>query len=845
MSILPDFLGCVKKDTPPLSPEETDALCAKCDHAVCILVFYQDGRKPQYHLVNHVDSMTEKCYIKYLRNALGVSNTHNIVVGNYVQEESSVWHPFTISRLGFNTEDKNKKSTVHDYSVSRLAAWVVPKTYWEMRINAELDDFRKYTRKNTIEVYTDKYQKWGHTLVIPDMAGDILLFAKKAFGDRYEFKWDASINANNRACTLRIMNPDDSFVTPADAHLKEQEDVKQFANYIVHRESLFRIKYAARQCSALITQVESRMFQNQTFGSLKLTHTIDKNTGRYMAIKHPQCLPRFLELQNVKKEVHVNLPTPNHVMDSRYTRVKTTLETLPCPAPAEKVLVGMKVVLRQEQNDVLAEMVRRETMDPLEDQLFVQVAESQELEVFHAPFFSSTKGKQVHGYRPRGHQSCKHGGLLIAELGWGKSVVALALIASLPGDHPTLVVVPSKVLAMQWKEMCDSMTFLASDVYTSKTQKTQFTKNRVETLNVVFTTYAMLNARVDGVKCLDGFTWKRVIYDEIHEMKKNAWDNTGTCHVKWGLTATPIARDNPNTSGVMCNLLHYDDVSFFYDTLLFKMLTVKAAPLSVAPTWTVTEHVAHVTMSPGHRDIYDMLVKDLATNKWTPDSRMSISKRHMVTAGSCDYFVPVKYYDCGEPTNNGLKKRKIMPDELFDGECCPICTEAPQNPAVLACGHVFCEQCIATWITKSHKCPMCRKVSTDLVSFEKARAHLENLEETDDVDLDGWSTYRALKAAEIIGNVADDDKIVVFSHYKENLSLLNSILQETTGVNSRVFLFHLAVQSAGLNLMAANHVIFMETPLENKSYVQGVGRVARPGQTKNVSVTIISDALTL
>ena len=154
------------------------------------------------------------------------------------------------------------------------------------------------------------------------------------------------------------------------------------------------------------------------------------------------------------------------------------------------------------------------------------------------------------------------------------------------------------------------------------------------------------------------------------------------------------------------------------------------------------------------------------------------------------------------------------------------------------------------------------------MSVDDAKAHLEKkeqgiIEDNEEVDVQGWMPCRALKAAELIRNVAESDKIVVFSHYKENLMLLRQQLKEA-GVghvdmsNSssdalanklssfvhdpkcRVIMFHLALQSAGLNLMVANHVIFMETPLERTLYTQGVGRVARPGQTKDVSVTVIS-----
>lgn len=44
------------------------------------------------------------------------------------------------------------------------------------------------------------------------------------------------------------------------------------------------------------------------------------------------------------------------------------------------------------------------------------------------------------------------------------------------------------------------------------------------------------------------------------------------------------------------------------------------------------------------------------------------------------------------------------------GEC-SVCQEPPRSPVKLACGHVFCEECISEWLERSRNdCPMCRAV---------------------------------------------------------------------------------------------------------------------------------------
>lgn len=42
------------------------------------------------------------------------------------------------------------------------------------------------------------------------------------------------------------------------------------------------------------------------------------------------------------------------------------------------------------------------------------------------------------------------------------------------------------------------------------------------------------------------------------------------------------------------------------------------------------------------------------------------------------------------------------------GENCPICQDDYQDPVMLSCKHIFCENCVSIWFDREKTCPMCR-----------------------------------------------------------------------------------------------------------------------------------------
>ena len=59
-----------------------------------------------------------------------------------------------------------------------------------------------------------------------------------------------------------------------------------------------------------------------------------------------------------------------------------------------------------------------------------------------------------------------------------------------------------------------------------------------------------------------------------------------------------------------------------------------------------------------------------------------------------------------------------MEDLKTCGGVCPICHDNLQEPTMLHCKHIFCEECVATWFDRERTCPMCRAQVRNVLNLE-------------------------------------------------------------------------------------------------------------------------------
>lgn len=122
----------------------------------------------------------------------------------------------------------------------------------------------------------------------------------------------------------------------------------------------------------------------------------------------------------------------------------------------------------------------------------------------------------------------------------------------------------------------------------------------------------------------------------------------------------------------------------------------------------------------------------------------------------------------------------------LDDTSCAVCTERPADPVVTRCGHVFCMDCISTWLSTKPDCPSCRHapicVRRDVFSVDAGAA--VRPEDDSEARLEELRAVHGSKAAALVRimrqrRAADAGaKFVVFSEHQDELGLVGEALAE-------------------------------------------------------------------
>ncbi len=134
----------------------------------------------------------------------------------------------------------------------------------------------------------------------------------------------------------------------------------------------------------------------------------------------------------------------------------------------------------------------------------------------------------------------RQSGVLVGPPGSGKTVAALAILAAVEGE--TLILVPGRELAGQWREELLAKTTLDPD------QVGEYHGGTKEVRPVTIATYR--TAGMDRHRHLfDSREWGLIIYDEVHHIPSPVHRRTADLQTRHrlGLSSTPVREDDQET----------------------------------------------------------------------------------------------------------------------------------------------------------------------------------------------------------------------------------------------------------------------------------------------------------
>jgi SWI/SNF-related matrix-associated actin-dependent regulator of chromatin subfamily A3 len=165
-------------------------------------------------------------------------------------------------------------------------------------------------------------------------------------------------------------------------------------------------------------------------------------------------------------------------------------------------------------------------------------------------------------------------------------------------------------------------------------------------------------------------------------------------------------------------------------------------------------------------------------------------------------------------------------------EECAICYDNPTLPVITTCKHIFCRVCITKAIQVQGKCPMCRNTLNESSLLEPPPEGVAD----NNFDTEAQSSKTEAMLHILQATLKDpESKVIVFSQWTSFLNIVQNQLGQAgigftrvdgsmkadkrdqaiealdSDPDTRVLLASLGVCSVGLNLVAANTVILLDS----------------------------------
>jgi len=526
------------------------------------------------------------------------------------------------------------------------------------------------------------------------------------------------------------------------------------------------------------------------------------------------------------------------------------------------------------------------------------------------------------------------GGYLCDETGSGKTVVALNLISKTIRQKNskkfhnyksagTLIIVPSNIVN-QWCDEIDRFYIKGSFKLIKLTKGSDLKSVTMEmilkadivvtTINFItnckmyneYFTSVISNIKGQTKKSRSLFNaiarnpnisqpilqivwWKRIIVDELHEVKGRDLRilKCFSCSLMWGLTATP---------NLYSNIEDLNDINFMFeeyasyhpnmyksyiDTFMKGFSNIKQKfsttdlcriPLSEHEKKKFDNKTTNedfvlscstlddsINLCGRQNDLYRMIVEPselklhriyisvvvasaILTAVWCVDN---INTSKIRTTILKDKIMQVLNFQAARNLISTTKRTKSFMESNLkslqsESEICPICMERKCS-VITRCGHLFCMSCMATHITRCSTCPNCRNNTGKYDTFRVV------------------TDTESSKLNAIIDVIASKkEPTIIFAQWKRVLKDIALLLQKH---NSRIFMLEGASDHrsqivnkfnefggvllcvtdsfAGLRLPNVKHVIFAHALLGNYNKVKSI-EIQALGRTEQNDINVVS-----
>ncbi|KAK6532636.1 hypothetical protein TWF281_006817 [Arthrobotrys megalospora] len=489
------------------------------------------------------------------------------------------------------------------------------------------------------------------------------------------------------------------------------------------------------------------------------------------------------------------------------------------------------------------------------------------------------------GYPNRPSNSLRsRGGILADEMGMGKTLTTLALVATSKeltpqqGDDKTLpatLIICPKSVTTGWEEQIKKFTrninFLLYDPAEWKSQRPNF-----HGYDLVITTYgAIASSRSRTAKELSGHRWRRVILDEAHTIRERSTKQAKAIFAlnseyRWCLTGTPV-QNKLDDYGSLLEFIQHETTktrSSFHSNIIKPLKQRNESSLRrlqelVAET-TLRRLKASSQLDLPHRQnklhklsfnsdeerLHRLLGKFVSAKIQQAVREGTLKNTGFYAAQLilrlrqvCNHGVHLLPQSLQEELQNFCTQggEEFAISSTFTKMICELCKTSETTGAVDLttyedCQHIICLKCN----TNATECPLCLNSNSDDISMAiepstKVQNLISNLQSGSagkSVVFSCWTKMLDLIEVALRRNQIGFARMEGSLTTRERKERLHTFRNDP---NCRVFLSTLGSGSTGLDLTVASEVHLLEPQFNPMLEEQALARVHRIGQTQPVT----------